>query len=153
MERYLYKAVLTPCGSDGYEASIPELELMTQGNDFADAVYMAQDLLCLEISDRLKEGDPLPTVGSFTPECPDGSTIVGIMALVEGDDLSLNEMTADEAADILDVSRSRIYAMVRDGILKARKVGATLMISTESVKERFNSPRKAGRPRKGAMEA
>ena len=67
--------------------------------------------------------------------------------------MSYTYMTADEAADILDVSRSRIYAMVRDGILKARKVGATLMISTESVKERFNSPRKAGRPRKGAMEA
>lgn len=58
----------------------------------------------------------------------------------------------NEAADILDVSRPRIYAMARDGILKARKAGNMLMISTESVEGRFNAPRKAGRPRKGAIE-
>lgn len=78
--------------------------------------------------------------------------LVVVMVLADGADLSLNEMTADEAADILDVSRSRISAMVRDGILKARKAGSMLMISTESVKDRFNAPRKAGRPRKGAIE-
>lgn len=42
--------------------------------------------------------------------------------------------------------------MVRDGIFKARKAGSMLMISTESVKDRFNAPREAGRPRKGAIE-
>lgn len=78
--------------------------------------------------------------------------LVVVMVLADGADLSLNEMTADEAADILDVSRSRIYAMVRDGILKARKAGSMLMISTESVKDRFNAPREAGRPGKGAIE-
>lgn len=38
------------------------------------------------------------------------------------------------------------------GILKARKAGNMLMISTGSVKDRFNAPREAGRPRKGAIE-
>lgn len=42
--------------------------------------------------------------------------------------------------------------MARYGILKARKVGNMLMVSTKSVKDRFNVPRKAGRPRKGAIE-
>ena len=56
--------------------------------------------------------------------------LVVVMVLADGADLSLNEITADEAADILDASRSRIYAMARDGILKARKVGNTLMVST-----------------------
>lgn len=42
--------------------------------------------------------------------------------------------------------------MARYGILKARKAGNMLMISMESVKDRFNVPRKAGRPRKGAIE-
>ena len=42
--------------------------------------------------------------------------------------------------------------MVRDGIFKARKAGNMLMISTGSVKGRFNAPREAGRPRKGAIE-
>lgn len=78
--------------------------------------------------------------------------LVVVMVLADGSDLSLNEMTADEAADILDVSRSRIYAMVRDGILKARKAGNMLMISAGSVKDRFSAPRKADRPGKGAIE-
>ena len=78
--------------------------------------------------------------------------LVVVMVLADGADLSLNEMTADEAADILDASRSRISAMARDGIFKARKAGSMLMISTGSVKDRFNVPRKAGRPRKGAIE-
>lgn len=42
--------------------------------------------------------------------------------------------------------------MVRDGIFKARKAGNMLMISMESVKDRFNVSRKAGRPIKGAIE-
>lgn len=78
--------------------------------------------------------------------------LVVVMVLADGADLSLNEITADEAADILDASRSRIYAMARDGVLEARKAGSMLMISTKSVKDRFNVPRKAGRPRKGAIE-
>lgn len=40
----------------------------------------------------------------------------------------------------------------RDAVLEARKAGSMLMISTGSVKDRFNVPRKAGRPRKGAIE-
>lgn len=42
--------------------------------------------------------------------------------------------------------------MVRDGIFKVRKADSVLMISTESVKGRFNVSRKAGRPIKGAIE-
>lgn len=42
--------------------------------------------------------------------------------------------------------------MARDGIFKVRKADSVLMISTESVKDRFNAPREAGRPRKGAIE-
>ena len=40
----------------------------------------------------------------------------------------------------------------RDGVLEARKAGSMLMISTRSVKDRFNVPRKPGLPRKGAIE-
>ena len=42
--------------------------------------------------------------------------------------------------------------MARDGIFKVRKADSVLMISTGSVKDRFSAPRKAGRPRKGAIE-
>ena len=42
--------------------------------------------------------------------------------------------------------------MARDGIFKVRKADSVLMISTGSVKGRFNVSRKAGRPIKGAIE-
>ncbi len=57
-------------------------------------------------------------------------------------------MTVKEAADILGVSNARIYAMARDGVLESTKVGNMLLLSTESVRKRYNEPRKAGRPKK-----
>lgn len=42
--------------------------------------------------------------------------------------------------------------MARDGIFKVRKADSVLMISMESVEDRFNVSRKAGRPIKGAIE-
>lgn len=37
-----------------------------------------------------------PAIGSFAPDCPEGSMLVVVMVLADGADLSLNEMTADE---------------------------------------------------------
>lgn len=37
-----------------------------------------------------------PAIGSFAPDCPEGSMLVVVMVLADGADLSLYEMTADE---------------------------------------------------------
>lgn len=147
MNRYLYEAVFTPV-ANGFEVSFPELGLFTQGKNLADAAYMANDLLTMDISERLAEGEDVPLLGKFGAPRPRGGAVMGIMAIAEAGSAALDEMTAQEAANMLDVSRARIYAMARDGILNARKVGSALMISTESVKARFNTPRSAGRPKK-----
>ena len=74
---------------------------------------------------------------------------MGIMAIAPAE-VEVAKMTAQEAADMLDISRARVYAMVRDGVLEDRKVGSALMVTTQSVKARFNTPRPASRPKKGA---
>lgn len=147
MNRYLYEAVFTPV-ANGFEVSFPELGLFTQGKNIADAAYMANDLLTMDISERLAESEDVPLLGKFGAPRPHGGAVMGIMAIAEAGSAALDEMTAQDAADMLDVSRARIYAMTRDGILIARKVGSALMITTESVKARLNTPRSAGRPKK-----
>lgn len=56
--------------------------------------------------------------------------------------------TVAAAADMLDVSTSRIRALARAGRLDSRKHGGLWFISTESVKDRLEHPRKPGRPSK-----
>lgn len=150
MKRYLYEAVFSPNELGGYDVSFPELGIVTMGDDLTDAAWAAQDLLTLHAEGERAMGRDLPESGSFGAAAPDGGAVIGIMAVVgEGGD-EADEMTADHAADILGVSRPRVYAMARDGILESRKVGNSLMISAESVRARYSSPREAGRPRKAA---
>lgn len=147
MERYIYEAVLTPVKGIGYEVEFPQLGLITQGKDLADAAYMAQDLLHVWVSGELEDGNDVPTLGTFCGKAPENSVVMAVMTMAGPGSANVDEMTADEAADILGVSRARVYAMARDGILESRKVGSSVMISTDSVRERFGNPGKPGRPK------
>lgn len=147
MERYLYEAVFTPF-EGGYEVEFPELGLFTQGNSLSDAAYMAQDILTMEIADRLEAGEEVPRVGAFGAQRPQGGAVIGIMALAEPGCCNVATMTIDEAADVLDVSRARIHALIKDGVLRAKKTGNMRLVNAEGVMTRFNSPRRPGRPRK-----
>lgn len=146
---YLYEAIATPSGDGRYDVRFPDFDIMTFGDDLYDAAYMAQDLLALHIRGMLEDGDglPKPTMGHDVPE---GGYAVGIAVDVSIDDPELEYMSVREAADILDVSNPRVYAMLRDGVLAGKKVGGAQLVSTQSVRDRFNSPRSAGRPRKAA---
>ena len=42
-------------------------------------------------------------------------------------------MTVQDAADILGVSASRVYAMCRDGVPDSRKLGNAVMVSAADV--------------------
>lgn len=154
MDRYLYEAVLTPYG-DIYEVYFPELSLYTQGTSLADAVYMAQDLLTMDIAERLEAGEDVPHIGSFgtAGAIPAGSIAMGIMALVEVGCERTETMTVAEAADILNVSRARIYTLVKDGAIRSEKVGSSRLLNAQDVMDRFNSPRNPGRPTKHRNEA
>ena len=146
--KFLYEAILTPW-SGGWEAEFPDLGICTQGDTLFDAAFMAQDLLTLWISQALREGRPLPEPRMDHPAPANGKAIA-VAVECDADTPSLTTMTVQEAADILDVSTSRIHAMIRDGILRTEKVGSARLVSADDVIDYFNSPRTAGRPKKVA---
>ncbi len=158
MKKYFYEAVLTPCGDGRYEASFPDLgNVITFGDDLADAAFMAQDLLETVISSMLVDSEDVAEVGHFGAECPEGSLLMGIATYAEANDVLDDTMTVQEAADILDVNRSRIYAMMKDGRLGSEKIGAARMVNARDVMNMFNArledKPKAGRPKKTAAMA
>lgn len=146
--KVLYEAIITESGGC-CEACFPDLDIVTQGEDMADAAFMAQDLLENYVAAMLQLGRELPAP-TFGNDCGDGYRI-GIVAVCDEATPQAESMSVSEAADILDVTPSRIRAMVKSGILKARKVGRILEVDAQDVMERFNEPVHAGRPR--AMEA
>jgi len=59
--KYAYTAVLTPEDNGMVSVDFPDIKgCYTSGNDVADAVYMAQDVLCLALYDMEQDGEPLP---------------------------------------------------------------------------------------------
>ena len=154
MGRYLYEAIFTPNKIGGYDALIPDFDLLTQGDTLENAAYMAQDLLTTYVSARLAKGDDLPRSGSFTHPVPDESTAIGILVLAEPTFTPEEFMTTQDAADVLDVTRPRVYAMINDGTLRTRKVGNKRLVLAQDVMDRFNAPVRSGRPSKqDALEA
>lgn len=145
MGKYFYEAVMYPF-EDKVEVNFPDLGVFTFGDDLTDAAFMAQDALELAISSRLEKGDEVARVGSFGHDCPEGGTLMGIAVYAEAGSANIDTMTVQEAADVLDVTRSRIYSMIRDGMLRAKKVGNQRLVNAADVMERFNNPRGAGRP-------
>lgn len=75
---------------------------------------------------------------------------VGILTLAEPGTIFDETMSVREAADVLGVTRARIHALVAAGKLRSVKSGNARMISASDVMARFNAPRAAGRPAKGA---
>ena len=57
MKRFIYEAIFTPNIIGGYDVLFPELGLTTQGSNLADASYMAQDILALHLSSKIKNGN------------------------------------------------------------------------------------------------
>ena len=128
------------------EVQIPDLGIFTYGDNLSDAAFMAQDAMELAISSRLSEGAEVAEVGSFGHDCPEGGTLMGIAVYAEAGSADEDTMTVQEAADVLDVTRSRVYSMIRDGVVRAEKVGNQRLVNASDVMERFNNPRGAGRP-------
>ena len=61
MAKYVYPAIFEPNELDGYCVFFPDIEnVFTEGKDLADAMYMAEDVLCLMLYDMEKSGDKIP---------------------------------------------------------------------------------------------
>lgn len=61
MARYAYPAIFTPEETGGYSVNFPDLEgCYTEGDDLADALYMAEDVLALILYGYEKVGRTIP---------------------------------------------------------------------------------------------
>ena len=59
--KYTYTAIFTPEKSGLYSVTFPDLQgCYTSGNDMADALYMAQDVLCLTLYDMEQDEKSIP---------------------------------------------------------------------------------------------
>ena len=143
----MFEAVVSDVGNGMLEARFPDLDIVTQGSDMTDVAFMAQDLLENHLVVALQRGEdvPAPTFGNDVEE---NGYRMAIVVDCDADTPQEETMTVNEAADVLDVSAARIRAMIRDGILKSRKVGNIHMVDAQSVMDRYNEPVRVGRPRK-----
>lgn len=60
---------------DGYFVTIPDLNRNTQGENLADAIAMARDLICLWLVDLEDEGKAVPAPGSVAFDLPAGAFV------------------------------------------------------------------------------
>lgn len=60
---------------DGFFVTIPDLCLNTQGEDFADAISMARDVISLWVMNLQDEGKDVPSAGSVEFDVPNGAIV------------------------------------------------------------------------------
>ena len=59
--KYVYTAVFTPEENGLFSVNFPDIQgCYTSGDDMSDAVYMAQDVLCLTLYDLEQDKKPIP---------------------------------------------------------------------------------------------
>ena len=59
--KYTYTAIFTPEKNGLYSVTFPDLQgCYTSGNDMAEAIYMAQDVLCLTLYDMEQDKKFIP---------------------------------------------------------------------------------------------
>ena len=68
--REAYKIILTPEENGSYTVFAPDFDSGTQGENFADAIYMARDLIGIMGNTLQKMGKDIPVPGSavYSPE-------------------------------------------------------------------------------------
>ena len=136
---------------DGMVAAIPfGMEGATEGRDLNDAVDMAAEWLRIHVLDALGQGKEFPQ-GSVGNKPEHGGTVLAVA--VEASMSDVPAMTAAEAARELGVSTARVAQLCASGQLDSWKVGATRMVSEDSVLIRKMDAPRTGRPaeRKAAM--
>ena len=65
MSSVAYPIVLTPVDS-GYVVTVPDFDINTQGNDIADALYMARDAISLVAMDMEDDKKPIPAPSALS---------------------------------------------------------------------------------------
>jgi predicted RNase H-like HicB family nuclease len=69
MSKYVYPAIFTSEDDGAYSVSFPDIEsCYTCGDNMADALVMAEDVLCLMLYDMEKDGKTIPTPSNSTDD-------------------------------------------------------------------------------------
>lgn len=123
-------------GEDGIVVAYPfGLEGGTQGEGIYDAVEMAADWLRLWALDELAAGRE-PQRGTVGNRPQRGGTVIAVATPASLSDVP--SVSSAEAARMLGVSRARVKQLCDAGLLDSWKVGATRMVSLESIKARMD---------------
>ena len=78
--KYVYPAIFTSESNGGYSVLFPDIEsCYTCGNDMADALEMASDVLCLMLYDMEKGGKEIPAPSYSKNIETEGNSIVSLV--------------------------------------------------------------------------
>ena len=59
--KYVYPVIFDPAEEGGYVVTVPDIpSTFTQGEDMADAIYMAQDVIAMMLADYEDNGKEIP---------------------------------------------------------------------------------------------
>ena len=79
--RYVYPAVFEEAEEGGYNVSVPDIPgVFTCGDDMADAIFMAEDVIAMTLADYEDEKKPVPVPSQIKDIKTDG-----IVSLVRAD--------------------------------------------------------------------
>ena len=80
--KYTYTAVFTPEENGLFSVNFPDLEsCYTSGDDMADAVNMAQDVLCLTLYDLEQDKKPIPQASKPQDIVITGEQFISVIAV------------------------------------------------------------------------
>jgi predicted RNase H-like HicB family nuclease len=80
VSKHVYPAVFTREASGGYSVLFPDIEsCYTSGDDMADALNMAEDVLCLVLYDMEKEGKAIPAPSNSKTIITDSNSVVSLV--------------------------------------------------------------------------
>lgn len=94
MSKYVYPAIFEKEENGGYSVIFPDLEgCYTCGDDLADSMYMAEDVLAFTLYDYEKEGKELPVPSESSALKADN----GFINLIACDTLEYQKMNNNKA--------------------------------------------------------
>ena len=83
---YVYPAIITPLGSNGFDASIPDLPYCrTCGKDLPEALFMAKDAVEMWLWDAENNSEPIPQASSVADTAKLCETAESFVSLIAAD--------------------------------------------------------------------
>lgn len=93
--KYVYPAIFTPEAEGGYSVAFPDVDgCYTQGEDLAEAVFMAEDALALTLYSLEEDGKDTPTP---TPLNEIKASETDVITLVKADTMEYRKMYNSKA--------------------------------------------------------